>query len=146
MPLAPSWGMIDAVAEQNRSPGYEKFKARLQLCVQERDWKKFHNPKDLAIAISLEASELLEHFRWKNAEEVSLRTQSHAEDIREEAADIGIYLLELCDVLGVDLVEVMSDSGIVGGGGSREYWLPSPQGEDRLLTCACGYAANAEAI
>jgi dCTP diphosphatase len=87
---------------------YAEFKARLQQFMLERDWKQFHNPKDLAIAISLEASELLEHFLWKNGAEIGTRVDSHAEEIREEAADIGIYLMELCDVLGVDLIQVMS--------------------------------------
>ena len=87
---------------------YAEFKAGLQQFMHERDWKQFHNPKDLAIAISLEASELLEHFLWKNGAEIGSRVESHGEEIRDEAADIGIYLMELCDVLGVDLVQVMS--------------------------------------
>jgi dCTP diphosphatase len=90
------------------SEPYSEFKARLQQFMQERDWKQFHNPKDLAIAISLEASELLEHFLWKNGAEIGSRVDSHGEEIRDEAADIGIYLMELCDVLGVDLVQAMS--------------------------------------
>ena len=89
-------------------PDYTPFKARLREFMAERNWKQFHNPKDLAIAISLEASELLEHFLWKNGEEIATRVASHGQQIRDEAADIGIYLMELCDVLGVDLVEVMS--------------------------------------
>jgi dCTP diphosphatase len=78
---------------------YAEFKARLQQFMQDRDWKQFHNPKDLAIAISLEASELLEHFLWKNGAEIGTRVDSHGDEIRDEAADIGIYLMELCDVL-----------------------------------------------
>jgi dCTP diphosphatase len=95
-------------AGRDGSNGYAAFKERLRDFMNERDWKQFHNPKDLAIALSLEASELLEHFLWKNGEEVSSHVASHGEDIRDEAADIGIYLMELCDVLGVDLVEAMS--------------------------------------
>jgi dCTP diphosphatase len=75
----------------------------------DRDWKQFHNPKDLAIAISLESSELLEHFLWQNGPEIDARVAKHSVAIREEAADIGIYLMELCDVLGIDLVAVMAD-------------------------------------
>jgi dCTP diphosphatase len=74
----------------------------------ERDWKQFHNPKDMAIAISLEAAELLEHFLWKNGADVDARIAAHRDAISEEIADIGIYLLELCDVIGLDLVEAMS--------------------------------------
>ncbi len=87
---------------------YAAFKDRLQQFMRERDWKQFHNPKDLAIAISLEASELLEHFLWKNGAEIGSRVDSHGAEIRDEAADIGIYLMELCDVLGIDLVQAMA--------------------------------------
>ena len=73
----------------------------------ERDWAPFHNPKDMAIAISLEASELLEHFLWKNPEEVTARVESHREAISEEIADIAIYLSELADNLGIDLADAM---------------------------------------
>ena len=52
----------------------------------ERDWAQFHNPKDMAIAISLEAGELLEHFLWKNPDEVTARVVSHREAISEEIA------------------------------------------------------------
>jgi dCTP diphosphatase len=99
---------VNGQAGRDPSDAYAAFKERLRDFMNERDWKQFHNPKDLAIALSLEASELLEHFLWKNGEEVSSQVASHGEDIRDEAADIGIYLMELCDVLGVDLVEVMS--------------------------------------
>lgn len=77
--------------------------------MEERDWKQFHNPKDMAIALSLESSELLEHFLWKNGADIDAKVATHREAIREEIADIGIYLVELCDVLGIDLVAAMSD-------------------------------------
>lgn len=73
----------------------------------EREWGQFHNPKDLAIAISLEAGELLEHFLWKNGDEIGGRVASHRDEIRDEIADIGIYLVELADILGIDLLEAM---------------------------------------
>ena len=73
----------------------------------ERDWAPFHNPKDMAIAISLEAGELLEHFLWKNPEEVTARVESHREAISDEIADIAIYLTELADNLGIDLADAM---------------------------------------
>jgi dCTP diphosphatase len=72
-----------------------------------RDWDQFHNPKDMAIAISIEANELLEHFLWKSAEEVDKRVESHREGIEDEIADIAIYLTELADKLGIDLLGAM---------------------------------------
>ncbi len=71
----------------------------------ERDWKQFHNPKDLAISITLEAAELLEHFQWKNSDEVEvfLATEENRRRLGEEMADILILLISLADAVGVDL-------------------------------------------
>ncbi len=68
----------------------------------ERDWKKYHNEKDLAISISLEASELLENFQWKSSEAAVAETK---QNIKEEMADILIYLIQLADKMDVDLEE-----------------------------------------
>jgi dCTP diphosphatase len=73
----------------------------------EREWKQFHTPKDLAAAISIEAGELLEQFLWKTNEEVLDRVHSHKEQVADEIADIGIFLFELADNLGMDLGEIM---------------------------------------
>lgn len=75
----------------------------------ERDWAQFHNPKDMAIAISLEASELLEHFLWKNPAEVAAHTIDKRGEIESEIADIAIYLTELADNLGINLLKAMED-------------------------------------
>ncbi|MBM7660414.1 NTP pyrophosphatase (non-canonical NTP hydrolase) [Bacillus mesophilus] len=68
----------------------------------ERGWKEYHNPKDLAISISLEANELLENFQWRSSEEA---TSESMHNIKEEMADVLIYLLQLADKLDVDLEE-----------------------------------------
>lgn len=81
--------------------------AKIRVFRDERDWSQFHNPKDMAIAISIEAGELLEHFLWKNPQEVESRIESRKEDIESEIADIGIYLTELADNLGIDLLSAM---------------------------------------
>lgn len=74
-----------------------------------RDWQQFHKPKDLAISISLESAELLEHFQWKDDIEFKkyFKDKKAQEDIKEEVADIAIYLLLLCNDLGIDLIEVV---------------------------------------
>ncbi len=72
----------------------------------DRDWKQFHTPKDLAISISIEAGELLECFQWKD--EVSVKKYIDSEkssEIREEMADVLMYLLNLSDVLGIDIIK-----------------------------------------
>lgn len=70
----------------------------------DRDWRKFHNEKDLAISISLEASELLELFQWKNSEEV---VESSLEEITEELADVFIYSFMMADNLNLDVEEII---------------------------------------
>jgi len=74
----------------------------------ERDWKPFHNPKDLAISITLEAAELLGHFQWKSASEVEafLVSEDNRRRLGEEIADVLILLVSLADALGLDLLEV----------------------------------------
>lgn len=72
-----------------------------------RSWKQFHNPKDLAISINLEASELLEIFQWSGADtDVPPARLEHA---KEELADVMIYCIYLADVLGVDPAEIIAD-------------------------------------
>jgi NTP pyrophosphatase (non-canonical NTP hydrolase) len=83
----------------------DELKAKLRKFRDDRDWKQFHNPKDLAISIAIEAGELLEEFQWKDKEGVERKVREERHKVEEEMADIYIYLLELSDVLGVDLVE-----------------------------------------
>jgi NTP pyrophosphatase (non-canonical NTP hydrolase) len=73
----------------------------------ERDWRQFHSPKDLAISISLEAAELLERFQWKTPEEVAALVDDPEgnRQVSWEMADILILLISLADVLGTDLVK-----------------------------------------
>ncbi len=73
----------------------------------ERDWAQFHNPKDMAMALSIEAAELMEHFLWKNPNEVAARCVEKREEIEDEVADVAIYLVELADILGIDLLGAM---------------------------------------
>ena len=68
----------------------------------ERNWRQYHNEKDLAISISLEANELLENFQWKSSEEA---VRDSKQNIKEEMADILIYLVQLADKLDIDLEE-----------------------------------------
>jgi len=70
----------------------------------ERDWQQFHNPKDLALSISLEASELLENFQWKTSVEA---VEKNEENIKDELADIVIYALLFANETGIDLVEAI---------------------------------------
>jgi len=72
---------------------------------KEREWEQFHSPKNLASALTVEASELLEHFQWLTEDQSrNLPTDKKAE-VAAEVADVLLYLLQLCDKLQIDLVE-----------------------------------------
>jgi NTP pyrophosphatase (non-canonical NTP hydrolase) len=75
----------------------------------ERDWMQFHDPKNLAISITIEAAELLEHFQWKNEKAVEQHVRDNREDISDEIADVALYLAELADNLGIDLIGAMEN-------------------------------------
>jgi dCTP diphosphatase len=87
---------------------FEKTLARIRMFRDARDWMQFHNPKNLSISICLEASELLEHFQWKTMEESEAHAKAARAKISEEIADVAIYLLELADNLGVDLLATVN--------------------------------------
>jgi len=69
-----------------------------------RNWEQFHNPKDLAISLSIEASELLENFQWKTSEEA---LESKKESIADELADVLIYAIYLADTMDLNIDDVI---------------------------------------
>jgi NTP pyrophosphatase (non-canonical NTP hydrolase) len=73
----------------------------------ERDWKQFHNPKDLAAALSIEAAELQELFLWKQPGDLNLDSDKQRLRIEEEVADIASFLLLLCNEMQIDLADAL---------------------------------------
>lgn len=88
-----------------------ELEQRVRAFRDERDWARFHTPKDLAISVSLEAAELLEHFQWKGEAEVAahLADERHRRELSHEMADVLLLLLGLADVTGVDLYAAALD-------------------------------------
>lgn len=83
----------------------EALQARLREFAQARDWEQFHSPKNLACALSVEVSELLEHFQWLTEEQSrNLGQETHAKVV-DELADVLLYALQLADKLDVDPLE-----------------------------------------
>ena len=68
-----------------------------------RDWKKFHNPKDTSLSLVLEATEVMEHFQWKNNEEIMEYVKIHKEEIGEELSDVLYWILLMSHDLGIDI-------------------------------------------
>lgn len=87
----------------------EEITARICAFRDARDWMQFHNPKELAVAITAEAGELLQHFVWQQPQQLEQRVKDRLPELRDEMADVGILLLELAHNLGVDLGQAMLD-------------------------------------
>jgi NTP pyrophosphatase (non-canonical NTP hydrolase) len=82
----------------------------------ERDWDQYHNPKNLAMALSVEASELVEIFQWLTPEQAKeIMDSSQSDHVKEEVADVMIYLLRLADKLDIDLESIVSDKIVQNG-------------------------------
>ncbi len=84
----------------------DSTKANTQIArkfCDDRQWAQFHNPKDTAISLSLEASEVLEHFQWKSPEEIKDYIVSHKSDIADELADVYYWVILMSDYLSIDL-------------------------------------------
>ena len=75
-----------------------------------RNWRQYHNPKDLSLSLSLEASELLENFQWVSAEEGA---KENYQNIKEELADVFIYGLMLADDLDIDMEEAIREKLVI---------------------------------
>ena len=86
-----------------------KLQERLRAFADERDWHRFHSPKNLAMALSVEAAELLEHFQWLTQSQSSSPASVDRRAVAAEIADIQIYLAMLSDKLGVDIEQAVKE-------------------------------------
>lgn len=107
------------------------LRAALRRFAAERDWDQFHTPKNLAMALSVEVAELLEHFQWLTAEQsASLDAESLAL-VREELADVLLYLVRLADRLDVDLLAAAREKMIRN---AEKYPVEKARGSSRKYT------------
>ncbi len=81
------------------------LKQRMREFVAERDWERFHSPKNLAMALSVEASELVELFQWLTEEESAALDGERRRQVAEELADVLVYLVRIADRLDIDLLQ-----------------------------------------
>lgn len=82
----------------------EDLVKELREFAKEREWDQYHSPKNLAIALSVEVAEILEHFQWLTQEETKKLDTKLLSEIKEEIGDVMIYLVRLADKLGIDPV------------------------------------------
>jgi NTP pyrophosphatase (non-canonical NTP hydrolase) len=83
----------------------EELKQRLRAFAAERDWEQYHSPKNLAMALIVEAAELVEHFQWLSEAQSRALDPGKREQVAQELADVFIYLVRLADRLDIDLLD-----------------------------------------
>jgi NTP pyrophosphatase (non-canonical NTP hydrolase) len=108
-----------------------ELQRRLAEFASARDWDQFHSPKNLAMALSVEASELVEEFQWLSEEQSRALEPERYERVRLEAADVLIYLVRLADKLGIDLLRAADDKIALN---ERKYPADRVRGDSRKYT------------
>ena len=103
----------------------------LRAFSQAREWEQFHTPKNLACALSVEASELLEHFQWLTEAQSQSLTPNKTAEVAAEAADVFLYLLQLCDKLGIDLMAAAQAKMLVN---AEKYPVETARGTSAKYT------------
>ena len=93
----------------------EDLRSAIDAFIKERDWEQFHSPKNLAMALSVEASEIVEHFQWLTEEQSQNLHSEKLAEVRDEIGDVMIYLIELADKLGIDPVEAAKAKVVING-------------------------------
>lgn len=88
-----------------------EIKEKVKNFVRERDWEQFHHPKELAISLSLEASELLELFQWKEKQDLEdlKKDKELMEKLKEEVADILIYAIDIANYTDIDISDAINE-------------------------------------
>jgi dCTP diphosphatase len=121
-------------AAEERTMSAEALRAlqqRLAEFAAVRDWQQFHSPKNLAMALSVEAAELVEEFQWLTEEQSRNLDADRRERVRLELADVFIYLLRIADTLGVDLMRAADDKVVLN---ERKYPAERVRGDSRKYT------------
>ena len=95
---------------------FEQLKAPLQAFADERDWDQFHSPKNLSMALSVEASELVECFQWLTEEQSKNLTPEQRQAVIDEMADVQVYLLRLATKLDVDMLQAVEQKMVKNAG------------------------------
>lgn len=109
----------------------QDLRDRIQAFVEERDWQQFHSPKNLAMAMIVEAAELVEHFQWMTEQESREVAAEKKELISQELADTLVYLLRIADVLGIDLIDAANRKLDIN---ARKYPVDKARGRNDKYT------------
>jgi len=104
---------------------------RLREFAEQRDWEQFHSPKNLSMALIAEAAELVEHFQWLTEEESALIQGDKLEGVRQELADVFIYLIRISDRLNVDLFDAVNNKIAIN---EQKYPVEQVKGKAKKYT------------
>lgn len=110
---------------------FESIKLTLRKFSEERDWDQFHSPKNLSMALNVEAAELLEHFQWLTEQQSSSLDAETLDEVADEIADIQVYLIRLADKLNVDIVSKVEKKIIKN---AKKYPADKVRGQSKKYT------------
>jgi NTP pyrophosphatase (non-canonical NTP hydrolase) len=114
--------------QQPSADGFTELRDSLRSFAQERDWDQFHSPRNLAVALVIEATELLEHFQWLTDEQSRDLSRETINEIRLEMADVLLYLIRLADRLEVDLIQAAREKITIN---AEKYPVHKARGSNR---------------
>lgn len=109
----------------------QAIQEQIRAFAKDRDWDQFHSPKNLSMALSVEAAELLEHFQWLTEAQSSKLDSDQLAKVRLELADVFIYLLRLADKLDVDLLDAAGEKIELN---DKKYPVARVRGDARKYT------------
>ena len=98
---------------------------------EERDWDKFHSPKNLSMALSIEAAELMEHFQWLTERESYQLTPETYNQVKDEIADVQVYLARIADKLNIDILDAVTEKMVKN---EKKYPIDKSYGSARKYT------------
>ena len=107
------------------------LRANIKAFVEARDWAQFHTPKNLAMAMIVEAAELVEHFQWDTPQESQQLTPEKREAVSHELADTFVYLLRIAEVLNIDLIQAANEKIVLN---AKKYPVEKAKGSNAKYT------------
>ena len=109
----------------------ESLRDQLRTFASDRDWDQFHSPKNLAAALAVEASELLEHFQWLTEAQSQQLPPETLNEVSNEVADVLLYLIRISDKLGIDLIAAANAKIVLN---AEKYPVDKARGSSRKYT------------
>lgn len=125
------WWQVAIGKIKKMADSLDELRAKINAFVEERDWAQFHSPKNLAMAMIVEAAELVEHFQWNTEEESRVLTDAKREQVGHELADTFVYLLRLAEVLEIDLIEAANSKILLN---AKKYPVEKARGSNAKYT------------